>query len=107
MKLAKVVNAEGVIQGLYIVANGECVRVNVWDVYRPISSFVDKETGKRIERKDDPNNPAFLKDDAKIVAKQKNNWRKLNKMMVYTCEGYTDLFDLIKESKDDLIKESK
>lgn len=84
------------VKGWYLITAGECIRVELWNVYQ---SRVMKTPEEQKE------------EDAKTNAKQRNNWRKLEKVPYKTCEGKEDLFALIEKSREEfrknLAKESK
>lgn len=96
MKLVKVENkARGQLLGFFVVACGECVRVDPWNCYR--FAPVKKVDGKEVNLADNPE--AFAEEKEKMLTKQKNNWRKLHLLPLVVVETYAELFEVIKEDK--------
>lgn len=98
MKLVKVENkARGELLGFYIVACGECVRVDPWNCYR--FSPVKKVDGKEVTLSQNPE--LFKEEQEKTLKKQKNNWRKLHLLPLVEVETFDELFEVIKQDKKD------
>lgn len=96
MKLVKVENqARGQLLGFFVVACGECVRVDPWNCYR--FSPIKKVDGKEVNLADNPE--AFAEEKEKMLSKQKNNWRKLHLLPLVVVETYEELFQVMKEDK--------
>lgn len=74
--------------GWYLVENGLSVKVELWEVYTPRPCKTEEEQEK---------------ENAKCRLKQNDNWRKLSMMPYKTCEGYEDLKEVCKQSKEEYL----